>query len=176
MQRKSRETTRKSQKKKTIHKGLIKGGPLLDAAGIQLLVPDNAPDDVKKLVRTMGVAVQEREVIRTESSASTVRASTGAPVRTMNEEDEEDGLMNECNISAAVFDNFDIDNGQVRGGFFSMEFPYQIICAGMKLYQAGYKKLEFITSPIKMVSKNTNLAKYCALKDGDIDKTWKAWL
>ena len=149
---------------------------MLDAAGIQFLVPDNAPDDVKKLVRTMGVAVQEREVIRTESSASTVRASTGAPVRTMYEEDVEDSQMNECKISAAVFDNFDIDDDQVRGGFFSMEFTYQIICAGMKLYQAGYKKLEFITSPSKMVSKNTNLAKYCVWKDGDMDKTWKQTL
>ena len=148
----------------------------MDAAGIQLLVPDNAPDDVKKLVRTMGVAVQEREVIRTESSASTVRASTGAPVRTMDEEDEEDSQMNECEISAAVFDNFDIDNNQVRGGFFSMEFTYQIICAGMKLYQAGYTKLQFITSPSKMVAKNTNLAKYCVWMDGENDKNWKQTL
>ena len=149
---------------------------MLNAAGIQFVVPNNAPDDVKKLVQKMGVAVQEREVIRTESSASTVRASTGAPVRTMDEEDEEDSQMNECEISAAVFDHFDIDNNQVRGGFFSMEFTYQIICAGMKLYQLGYTKLQFITSPSKMVSKNTNLAKYSVWKDGDMDKTWKQTL
>ena len=122
----------------------------------------------------MGVTVQEREVIRTGSSAYTVQASTGAPVCPSKEKDKPEDLMSKCELSDAVFENIDIDGDQLKGGIFSTEYTYQIICAGMKLYQAGYKKLAFITSPANMASKNTDLAKYVAWKDGDADKTWKA--
>ena len=70
-------------------------------------------------------------------------------------------------LSDAVFENFSIDEDQLHGGFFSMEYTYQIICAGMKLYHAEYKSLEYITSPAKMVCKNTKVAKYVAWKDDE---------
>ena len=175
-QRKSREATSRSQKKRTVHKGLIKGAHVLQTAGIKLLVPDNAPDDIKKLVQDMGVDTQEREVIRTGSSASADLAYNLAPVRPNKGKDKPEDLMSDCPLADAVFDDFDIDEGQLKGGFFSTEYTYQIICAGMKLYHAGHAKLQWITSPQRMVAKNTNLAKYCAWKDGENDKNWKQTL
>ena len=137
----------------------------MKTAGIKLVVPNNAPDDIKKLVQDMGVDTQEREVIRTGSSASTVQAYKLAPVRLSKGKDKPEDLMSECELADAVFEDFDIDEGQLKGGFFSTEYTYQIICAGMKLYQAGYTKLQFITSPQKMVvlehmNLDNNLGKY----------------
>ena len=175
-QRKSREATSRSQKKRTVHKGLIKGAHVLQMAGIKLLVPDNAPDDIKKLVQDMGVDTQEREVTRHLSSASADLAYNLAPVRPNKGKDKPEDLMSDCPLADAVFDDFDIDEGQLKGGFFSTEYTYQIICAGMKLYHAGHAKLQWITSPQRMVAKNTNLAKYCAWKDGENDKNWKQTL
>ena len=163
-------------KEKTMHKALIEGTEVLKWAGIQFVVPNNAPDEIKKLVQEMGVGVQSHEVSGTASSASTLPASTEAPVRQNKGKEKAEYLMEDCPLVDAVFDDFDIDKGQLKGGFFSTEYTYQIICAGMKLYHAGHTALQWITSPQKMVSKNNNLAKYCAWKDGENDRNWKQTL
>ena len=96
----------------------------MQTAGIKLLVPDNAPDDIKKLVQDMGVDTQEREVIRTGSSASADLAYNLAPVRPNKGKDKPEDLMSECELSDAVFENFNIDEDQIKGGIFSTEYTY----------------------------------------------------
>ena len=46
----------------------------------------------------------------------------------------------------------------------------------MKLYHAGYKNLDFVTSPTQMVTRNKRLAKFVAWHDDDSGNTWKKWL
>ena len=162
-QEKSRASTKKNQRKNSMKKSLLKGAPLLKETGVKLVVPNNAPADVKKLVEDMGMEMSARA-----SSGSTLNASRRASAF--------NNVMENAQLADAVLDDVSINYNQVYGGTFSTEFTYQVICAGIQLYHKGYKDLDFVTSPQQMVRKNSNLGKYVAWHDDNSGNSWKKWL
>ena len=170
-QQKSRESSKRSQMKKKMKKSLIKGAELLKEAGVKLVVPKNAPEDIKELVQGMDMGMSE-----IAQSGSTLDASRGASVHQNEEEKEIDPWMDSIDLSDAVFEDSSITTNQLYGGIFSTEYTYQIICAGITLYHKGQGQLSTITSPDNMAKKNKNLGEYAAWHDDATGNTWKKWL
>ena len=154
-QNKSKESSKKYQKRKTMEKSLIKGAELLVNAGVKLMIPDNAPAEIKKLVQEMKMETIEAEA---------------------KEASHKDNVMTAVELSEAVFEDFMLDPEALHGGYFSTGHTYQIICAGVQLFQKGKSQLSFVTSPQNMIRSNHNLGEYVAWHDDEGGNTWKRWL
>ena len=123
-----------------MEKSLIKGADLLRNAGVKLVIPDNAPAEIKKLAQQM-----KMEMIETAAR-----------------DEEKNKLMEDVELSEAVFEDFTLDRSKLHGGYFNTGHTYQIICAGVQLYHKGRSQLSFVTSPEGMARTNQKLGEYVA--------------
>ena len=153
-QNKSKESSKKYQKKKTMEKSLIKGAELLINAGVKLMIPDNAPAEIKKLAQQMKMETIEAEA----------------------RDEDKDDVMVDVELSEALFEDFTLDRSKLHGGYFNTGHTYQIICAGVQLYHKGRSQCAAVTSPERMIRSNQSLGEYVAWHDDERGNTWKKWL
>ena len=86
---------------------LIKGADLLKQAGVKLVVPNNAPVDIKNLVQDMDMGISE-----TASSGSTLILSRGASGCPSGKEQDHYFTMEDVQILDSVFKNFSVTHNQ----------------------------------------------------------------
>ena len=124
----------------------MKGADILKSAGVKLVLPADAPEDIKNIVKEMDMEFVTHDNIANANVAPTTTDTTINPILPTTYREEEHAITH-VELNDDVFEDVNFSREQLQGGIFSSPYTYQIICAVKKLYQKNSDNLDFVTSP-----------------------------